>query len=104
MLVEYWQGMKTFVDVVSTSDETRSAKVKFLREELARTRPDGVHQKLLLRLEFAAAVDTGVHLTLATYLLERGGMLVSSGFPPTLARFFSEWLLFIVYIFFVPGL
>ena len=69
--------MKKFVDVYSTRDEARSAKAKFCREELARTRKDGYHQAFWLTLEFALVVDLGVHLTHATYLFEEDGMLVS---------------------------
>lgn len=76
-LATNWQQMKTFIDVFSTSDETRSAKAKFCREELARMGKDGYHQEFWLQLEFALAVDLGVHLTRATYLLEGDDMLVS---------------------------
>ena len=61
-----WQGFKTFVDVFTTSDDTKSAKARFLREELARMRPDGIHNKVGVQLEFALAVDIGVHLQTAT--------------------------------------
>ena len=76
--VTVWQHMKKFVDVYSTCDETRSAKAKFCREELARMGKDGYHQEFWLQLEFALAVDLGVHLTRATYLLEGDGMLVTN--------------------------
>ena len=77
MLAVNWQGFKTFVDVFTTSDGTKSAKARFLREELARMRPDGIHNEVGVQLEFALAVDIGVHLQTATYLLEGDGMLVS---------------------------
>ena len=77
-MVRVCQGMKTFIDVFSTSDETKSTKVKLCREELARARPDGIHQRFALQLEFALAVDLGVHLTRATYLLEEDEMLVDN--------------------------
>ena len=65
-----WQEMETFIEIFSTSDETKSAKVTFCRQELARVRPDGIHLKFVLQLEFALAVDLGVYLTRATYLPE----------------------------------
>ena len=70
--------MKTFIDVFSTSDETKSTKAKFCWEELARVRPDGIHQEFALQLEFALAVDLGVHLTRGTYLLAGDEMLVGN--------------------------
>ena len=71
--------MQTFIGVFSTtSDETKSTKAKFCREELARVRPDGIHQEFALQLEFALAVNLGVHLTRATYLLEGDDMLVGN--------------------------
>ena len=60
VLVKAWQEMKTFIDALSTSDETKSAKAEFCREELARVRPDGIHQEFVLQLELALAVDLGV--------------------------------------------
>lgn len=76
-LVTDWQHAKDFIDKFSSSDETRSAKAAFCREELARLGQHGYHQEFWLQLEFALAVDLGVHLTRATYLLEGDGMLVS---------------------------
>ena len=77
-MLRAWQGMKTFIDVFSISDETKSTKAKFCREELARVRPDGIHQEFALHLEFALAVDLGVHLKRAAYLLEGDEMLVGN--------------------------
>ena len=70
------QPKETFTDDFSSSDETKSVKAKFCREELARVGSDGIHQEFLLQLEFALAVDLGVHLKRATYLLEGDGILV----------------------------
>ena len=75
--VTVWKHMKKFVDVYSTSNETRSAKAKLCWEELARMGKDGYHQELWLQLVFALAVYLGVHLPRATYLLDGDGMLVS---------------------------
>lgn len=75
-LVLNWQSMKKFIDDFTTNDETKSAKAAFLREELARIRPDGIHNEIALQLEFALAVDLGIHLKTACYLLEGDTMLV----------------------------
>ena len=77
VLAVNWQGFKTFVDAFTTSDDTKSAKARFLREELARMRPDDIHNEVGVQLEFALAVDIGVHLRPAPYLLEGDRMLVS---------------------------
>ena len=87
-LVMVWEHLKDFLASFTTTDETRSTSAKFCRDELARLGKDGLHQEFWLKLEFALAVDLGVHLTKATYLLEGDGMLVSSHiaccfiFPP----------------------
>lgn len=76
-LVQAWEHAKDFLADFSSKDETRSASAKFCREELARLGEHGYHQEFWLKLEFALAVDLGVHLANATYLLEGDGMLVS---------------------------
>ncbi|CAB1111550.1 unnamed protein product [Ectocarpus sp. CCAP 1310/34] len=58
-LVTDWQHAKHFIDKFSSSDETRSAKAAFCREELARLGQYCYHQEFWLQLEFALAVDLG---------------------------------------------
>lgn len=76
VLVRNWQPMKSFINKLTSTDESKSKSVKAMRAELARVRPDGVHQELVLQLGFAVAVDVGIHLTRATHLLEGEGFLV----------------------------
>ena len=76
VLTVNWQGFKEFVDVFTTSDDTKYTKARFWRQGLGRIRPDGIHNEVGVQLEFALAVDIGVHLQTATYLLEGDGMLV----------------------------
>ena len=77
-LVKVWPDMKTFVDKITTTEESKSKSAHALREEIARVRPDGIHQELVLQVGFATAVDAGINLTPATHLLEGDGFLVST--------------------------
>ena len=77
ILLLIWQGLKLFVDKFTSTEESRSKATRSLREDLARVRPDGIHQELVLQLGFSMAVDVGIHLTRATHLLEGDGFLVS---------------------------
>lgn len=73
MVVANWKGFNTFIEVFTTSNETKSAKTKVLREKLARIRPDSIHNEWGLQLELVLAMEA------ATYLLEGDSILVMDG-------------------------
>ena len=78
LLVKVWQEIKTLVKF-STSDETKSAKAKFFRKELAKKRPDGVLA--------AAGVCTGCWprgSPNVRHVLARGGWNAGKCFMPDL--------------------
>ena len=78
-----------FIDTYSATDEGKSASINHIRRELARVRPDGVRQEIVLRVQLAMVVmDVGEMIAKATYNLEGDARLVGL----FLASYCVDWV------------
>lgn len=71
-----WPGVVKFVAKYRSEDDVKSKTVKWMRNELERTRPDGRKQAAVLKTQLAMMVDVGAHVTNATIFLEGDSPLV----------------------------